>query len=115
MSSCSPQRAAAPATRTACVSGFSCQSSAASTRSASDAGSRPLPRITPHALRRTYISLMLEAGAPLPYVMDHVAHADSKKTLEIYAQVQKRISGKNVHAAFDRLLTGADQRRGPKP
>lgn len=50
---------------------------------------------------------MLEAGAPLPYVMDQVGHADSK-TLEIYAQVQKRVSRKNVHAAFDRLLTGAD-------
>jgi hypothetical protein len=29
-------------------------------------------------------------------------------TLEIYAQVQKRVSRKNVHAAFDRLLTCAD-------
>jgi hypothetical protein len=38
----------------------------------------------------TYISLMLESGAPLPYVMDEVGHADSKTTLEIYAQVQKR-------------------------
>jgi hypothetical protein len=51
---------------------------------------------------------MLEAGAPLSYVMDQVGHADSKATLEIYARVQKRISRKNVHAAFDRLLTGAD-------
>ena len=33
-------------------------------------GIAPLPKITPHALRRTYISVMLEAGAPLPYVMD---------------------------------------------
>jgi hypothetical protein len=39
---------------------------------------------------------------------DQVGHADSKTTLEIYAQVQKRISRNNVHAAFDRLLTGAD-------
>lgn len=67
-----------------------------------------MPKVTPHALRRTYISLMLEAGAPLPYVMDQVGHADSKTTLEIYAQAQKRISRRNVHAAFDRLLTGAD-------
>jgi hypothetical protein len=72
-------------------------------------GIAPLPKITPHALRRTYISLMLEAGAPLPYVMDQVGHADSKTTLEIYAQVQKRISRKNVHAAFDELLNGADR------
>ena len=27
----------------------------------------PLPKVTAHALRRTYISLMIEAGAPLPY------------------------------------------------
>ncbi len=40
--------------------------------------------------------------------MDQVGHADSKTTLEIYAQVQKVVSRKNVLAAFGRLLTGAD-------
>jgi len=60
-------------------------------------GIAPLPKITPHALRRTYISLMLEAGAPLPYSKD-----------DLYAHAQKRVSRKNLHAAFDRLLTGAD-------
>ena len=49
---------------------------------------------------------MLEAGAPLPYVMDQVGHADSKTTLEIYAQVQKRVSRKNVDAAFDAEARG---------
>jgi integrase len=43
------------------------------------------------------------------YVMDQVGHADSKTTLEIYAQVQKRVSRKNVHAAFDELLNGANR------
>ncbi|MHB1834274.1 MAG: tyrosine-type recombinase/integrase [Solirubrobacteraceae bacterium] len=95
------------------MSGFSCRSSTASTRSALKRGIAPLPKITPHALRRTYISLMLEAGAPLPYVMDQVGHADSKTTLEIHAQVQKRVSRKNVHAAFDRLLNGADSDVAP--
>lgn len=52
---------------------------------------------------------MLEAGARHPYVMDQVGHADSKTTLEIYAQAQKRISRNNVHAAFDELLHGADR------
>jgi integrase len=52
----------------------------------------PLPSVTPRTLRRTYISLMLEAGAPLHYVMSQVGHEDSKTTLEIYAHVQKRIS-----------------------
>jgi integrase len=73
-----------------------------------------LPKVTPHALRRTYISLMLEAGAPLPYVMDQVGHLDSKTTLEIYAQVQKRVSRKKVHLAFDELLANAvDARSTP--
>jgi hypothetical protein len=67
-----------------------------------------LPKATPHALRRRYISPMLEAGAPLSYVTDQVGHADSETTLEIYAQVRKRASRKNVHAALDRLLNGAD-------
>jgi hypothetical protein len=40
---------------------------------------------------------------------DQVGHADSKTTLEIYAQVQKRVSRKNVHAAFDELLNGANR------
>jgi integrase len=69
----------------------------------------PLPTVTPHALRRTYISLMIEAGAPLPYVMSQVGHADSRTTLEIYAQVQKRLSRKGVHRAFDDLLANASK------
>lgn len=48
----------------------------------------------------------MEAGAPLSYVMDQVGHQDSKTTLEIYARVQKRVSRKSVHSAFDNLLTG---------
>jgi integrase len=34
-------------------------------------------------LRRTYISLLIEAGAPLPYVMRQVGHEDSRTTLEV--------------------------------
>jgi hypothetical protein len=37
-----------------------------------------------------------------------VGHADSRTTLESYAQVQKRVSRKNARVAFERLLTGAD-------
>ena len=53
-----------------------------------------LPPVSPHALRRTYISLLIEAGAPLPYVMRQVGHEDSRTTLEVYAQVQQRLSRK---------------------
>jgi len=51
---------------------------------------------------------MLEAGAPLHYVMDQVGHEDSKTTLEIYAQVQKRLSRPQVKRAFEALLAETD-------
>lgn len=51
------------------------------------AGLPPLPpNVTPHTLRRTYITLLLEAGAPLPYVMAQVGHKDEKTVLGIYAR-----------------------------
>ena len=71
-------------------------------------GQAPLPPVLPHTLRRTYISLMLEAGAPLHYVMDQVGHEDSKTTLEIYAMVQKRLSRPKATRAFEALLADAD-------
>ena len=67
----------------------------------------PLPPVSLHALRRTYISLLIEAGAPLPYVMRQVGHEDSRTTLEVYAQVQQRLSRKQVPQAFDDLLASA--------
>lgn len=73
-----------------------------------DRGRAALPPVVPHTLRRTYISLMLEAGAPLHYVMDQVGHEDSKTTLEIYAHVQKRLSRPQVKRAFEALLAGTD-------
>jgi integrase len=71
-------------------------------------GRGSLPPVVPHTLRRTYISLMLEAGAPLHYVMDQVGHEDSKTTLEIYALVQKRLSRPEVKRRFEELLAGSD-------
>ena len=71
------------------------------------AGGSPLPRgITPHALRCTYISLLLESGHPLPYVMAQVGHADESTTLQIYARVMKRRPREAQHAAFDALIVG---------
>lgn len=47
--------------------------------------------------------------------MDQIGHAVSKTTLEIYAHVQKRVSPKNVHAAFRPVVERRGQwhRRGP--
>src|ERR1700733_11941125 len=68
----------------------------------------PLPAsVTAHTFRRTFITLMLEAGAPVPYVQDQVGHEDAKTTLEIYAQVLKRRDRRRHGEAFDALMTGA--------
>jgi integrase len=63
--------------------------------------------VTPHTLRRTYISIMLSAGAEIPYVQDQVGHADPALTLKIYALVLKRRNRRQFAAAFDRLLAEA--------
>jgi hypothetical protein len=39
--------------------------------------------------------------------MQQVGHEDSRTTLEVYAQVQQRLSRKQVHQAFDDLLSSA--------
>jgi integrase len=59
--------------------------------------------ITPHSLRRTYISLLLTAGADPQYVMQQVGHTDPALTLRIYAQVLKRRQ-RHHGAAVDDLL-----------
>jgi integrase len=71
-----------------------------------DAGAEPIGAVTPHSLRRTFISLLLAAGADVPYVMAQAGHRDPKTTLGIYAQV---IASKADHgAALDGLVSGAE-------
>jgi Phage integrase family len=68
----------------------------------------PLPvAVTAHTFRRTFVTLMLEAGAPLTYVQDQVGHEDTKTTQEIYARVLRRQQRAHVGAAFDELMYGA--------
>jgi integrase len=74
-----------------------------------EAGSPPLPEaITPHSLRRTYISLLLTAGADPQYVMQQVGHTDPALTLRIYAQVLKRRQ-RHHGGAVDDVLQSAVQ------
>jgi integrase len=68
----------------------------------------PLPgSITAHTFRRTFITLMLEAGAPVPYVQGQVGHEDPTTTLAIYAQVLKRQDRRRHGEAFDALMADA--------
>ncbi len=75
-----------------------------------DRGERPLPHVTPHTLRYTYITLAFEANFPLPYVMEQVGHDDSRTTTDIYAKVSRR-RDRAVHgAAFDRVVAEGARR-----
>ncbi|HEX6687377.1 MAG TPA: site-specific integrase [Solirubrobacterales bacterium] len=66
----------------------------------------PIPDVTPHSLRRTFISLLLAAGADVPYVMAQAGHNDPKMTLGLYAQV---IASKTDHgAALDGIVAASD-------
>jgi integrase len=68
----------------------------------SEAGSEPIGNVTPHSLRRTFVSLLLAAGADVPKVMAQTGHADPKMTLGVYAKV---IASKTDHgAALDGLV-----------
>jgi integrase len=70
-------------------------------------GLPPLPRTTPHTLRRTYISIALLANNfDVLWVMGQVGHEDSKMTMDVYAQLQQRV--KREHGrAFDQLVRKA--------
>jgi integrase len=76
-------------------------------------GLPPLPTTTPHSLRRTYISIALLANRfDVKWVMSQVGHADSKMTLDVYAQLEQRV--KREHGVrFDALVRSAQaQLRG---
>ncbi len=61
-------------------------------------GLPPLPHVSPHTLRRTYVSMMLLAtNFDVPYVQSQVGHADSKMTMDVYAQLLDR--SKRDHGA----------------
>jgi integrase len=70
-------------------------------------GLPPLPHTTPHTLRRTYISIELLANEfDVKWVMSQVGHADSKMTMDVYAQLQQRAK-RDRGAKFDKLVRDA--------
>ena len=72
-------------------------------------GLPPLPNTTPHTLRRTYISIALLANNfDVKWVMAQVGHADSRMTMDVYAQLEQRV--KREHGeSFDRLVREAGE------
>jgi len=74
------------------------------------------PKTTPHTLRRTYISIALLANNfDVKWVMGQVGHANSKMTMDVYAQLEQRVD-RSHGVNFDRLLREAREGlEGPPP
>lgn len=62
--------------------------------------------VTNHTLRRTFASLLYEAGASPAYVMSQMGHASSALALEIYAKKMER--QRDTGERMDALIRGAE-------
>jgi len=71
--------------------------------------------LSAHVFRRTYITLMAEAGAPITYVQDQVGHESARLTLEIYARVSRSRDRAKWGRAFDEIMAGAVPAEGYEP
>jgi integrase len=60
-----------------------------------EAGEAPLPRLTPHSLRRTFASVMFALNVSLPDVMADGGWADSKTPLTVYGHAMRRDEGES--------------------
>ena len=70
-------------------------------------GLPPLPHVTAHTLRRTYISIALLANDfDVKWVMFQAGHTDSKMTLDVYAQLEQRVDRRHGES-FDKLVRRA--------
>jgi hypothetical protein len=62
--------------------------------------------VTNHTLRRTFASLLYEAGASPAYVMAQMGHSSSALALEVYARKMER--QRDTGERMDALIRGAD-------
>ncbi len=65
--------------------------------------------VTNHTLRRTYCSLLYEAGASPAYVQGQMGHESAALALEVYARMMKR--DRDTGARMDALVRGAQWAR----
>jgi integrase len=64
-------------------------------------------KLSAHVFRRTYATLMMEAGAPPRYVQGQLGHESARLTLEVYARVSDSADRARLGRAFDELMAGA--------
>lgn len=60
-------------------------------------------RVTAHVLRHTHVSLLAQAGVPLPNIKNRIGHGDGKVTEKIYLHITKE-SQIDTLEKFEKLL-----------
>jgi len=70
------------------------------------AGLPPLPKLTPHSLRRTFCSLLYALGEDPGTVMDEMGHTDPALALRIYRQAMRR--GTHEKTELRELIEGGE-------
>jgi integrase len=73
--------------------GYSSPASALANEQLVKGGRDPMPDVKPHALRRTFASLLFAIGEPPPYVRDQMGHTTANLMLELYARQMDRRDG----------------------
>jgi integrase len=66
----------------------------------------PLPRLTPHSLRRTFASLLYGLGRTPVEVMEQLGHTDPKLALRLYARAMRRDAAQAVRLSALAGLNG---------
>jgi len=69
-------------------------------------------RITPHALRRTFCSLLYALGESPPVVMQEMGHTNPALALSVYAKEMRR--GDDENAQLHALVEGTDPTLAPR-
>ena len=69
-------------------------------------GQAPIVGLTNHSLRRTFASLLYEAGASPSYVMNQMGHTSASMALEVYSRMMSR--DRDTGARLDALVKGVD-------
>ncbi len=71
-----------------------------------EASHAPIVGVTNHSLRRTFASLLYEAGASPSYVMGQKGHTSASMALEVYSRMISR--DRDTGARLDALVKGVD-------
>jgi integrase len=72
-------------------------------------GLAPLPKITPHSLRRTWAMLAAQAGRDPHWISDQIGHVSAAFTMEVYQQARNRRSTNQERQAIWELMRFADE------